>query len=105
MKNVRIFEEYFIKIDNQGSFSGTLPFRIDSDTGKLHKTIESNANKNTFFLTYDEYLKLERLNDAISKKCELLDRQKKTTIAIFQTAIRKIMNDRPFDEKIKKYNL
>ena len=32
MKHVKIFEEYFIKI-RKGSFEGTLPFRIDIDTG------------------------------------------------------------------------
>ena len=91
MKNVKIFEEYFLKV-KVVEFEGTEPFKVDNDDGKLYRTSESMGE---FFLTYDEYLKLEGLNDSISKKCKLLDEQKKTTIKIFRTAIKKVVYDRP----------
>jgi len=106
MKHVKIFEENFIKINNRnGEFRGTEPFRIDMDTGKLHRTTESNAGKNTFYLTYGEYNRLGDLNNSITEKCRLHDEQKKTTIDMFVLAIRKIIKDRPLTNSVKKYNL
>jgi len=103
MKHLKIFEEHFVKMKyNIREYDGTRPFKLDKDTGELWWTIESSGE---YFLTYDEYLKLKDLNDSISKKCKLLDEQKKTTIEIFRAAIGKVVHDRPMNDTIKKYNL
>ena len=101
MKHLKIYEDSFIKLD-MIEFEGVRPFKLDKDSGKLWRTTESMGE---YFLTHDEYLKLEGLNDSISKKCALLDEQKKTTIVIFRTAIKKVVSDRPLNNTVKKYNL
>jgi hypothetical protein len=99
MKHIKVYEEIFVKMKDVTEFTGTKPFKIDKDDGKLYKTTESIGE---FYLTYDEYLKLEGLNDSIAKKCKLLDNQKQTTVKILQTAIRKIIHDRTLNNNIKK---
>jgi len=106
MKNIKIYEEYFQKIKGKVRyFDGEEPFRIDVDTGKLYKTLDSNVNENTFYLTYDEYKKLEQLNDTIVEKIKLLNEQKQTTIEIFKNAAKKVLKDRQFFNTVKKYNI
>jgi len=83
MKHVKVFEETFIKLDKiHGKikdFEGFRPFKLDKDEGKLYRTTESMGE---YFLTYEEYLKLEGLNDSIAEKIKLLNEQKKTTVEI-----------------------
>ncbi len=98
MKHVKIFEEFFNKFDMM-DFDGVRPFKIDKDNGKLYRTSESHGE---YFLTQDEYLDLEGLNDVIPRKIKLLEEQKKTTIDIFRLAIAKIVKDRPMKDTSKK---
>ncbi len=102
MKHVKVFEENFNKFKVIPNYDGTIPFRLDNDNGVLYRTSESLGE---YFLTYDEYLKLEGLNDSIAKKIKLLEEQKKTSIDILRLAIAKIIKGRKKREESKKYNL
>lgn len=101
MKHVKVFEEQFVKL-NMMKFEGLRAFKVDKDEGKLYRTHETYGE---YFLTYDEYMKLEGLSETISQKIKLLEEQKKTTVDILRVAINKVIHDRPLNDTIKKYNL
>lgn len=101
MKHVKLYEEIFIKLDML-EFEGIRAFKLDKDDGRLYRTVESSGE---YFLTHDDYTKLEGLNDSITKKIKLLEEQKKTTIDVFRLAIKKVIKDRKMNATIKKFNI
>jgi hypothetical protein len=101
-----INEEYFTKFKRKISeYQGEKLFRIDQDNGKIYETTEMNQNKNSFYITYDEYLEISEFQKPIIEQIKLLKEKQETLLEITNMTIRKIISDRDKREKTKKFNL
>ena len=100
-----INEEYFTKIKNRGKFTGERLFRLDQDTGEIHQTTEINNNIYSFYLTYEEYLRVVQIQKPIVEQIELMKEKQKTLLQLSRITTEKIISDRDKNEKKKKFNL
>ena len=100
-----INEEYFTKIKNTREFSEERLFRIDQDTGEIHQTTEINHNNYSFYLTYEEYLKVVKIQKPIVEQIELMKEKQKTLLQLSRITTLKILSERDKNDKKKKFNL
>jgi len=69
-------------------FEGQKPFKIHNN--ELIQTLESMGE---MFLTYEQYQKVKDLAEAVKKKCDNLDEQKKLEIQRLKLVIGKVKKE------------
>jgi len=100
MKHVKQYEIHSDFLNPVKPFEGQQAFKIHNN--ELIRTIESMGH---IYLTYEEYQKVKDLAEAVKKKCDNLDEQKKLEIQRLKLVIGKVKKDMKIQKNADKYNL